>query len=205
MRKVISLFQRNYGGDRLVRDELVPGAEWVAAGEGVATVKWDGTACLWQGGRLWRRYDAKKGKQPPPEFVPAQDPDPITGHHPGWVPCKEGDPADRWHLAALQAPNGYAYAMVEGATYEAVGLHHQGNPYGFPADILIPHGKRELPDAPRDFEGLRAYLKSVTIPGPGGRPLPVEGIVWWHDDGRLVKIKAKDFGHPWPPRTAETR
>jgi len=31
MRKIISLFQRNYEGDRLVRDECVPGAEWVQA------------------------------------------------------------------------------------------------------------------------------------------------------------------------------
>ena len=35
MQKIISLFQRNYDGDRQVRDEVVPGAEWVLAGEGV--------------------------------------------------------------------------------------------------------------------------------------------------------------------------
>ena len=37
MEKIISLFARNYDGDRLVRDEIVPGAEWVVAGEGRAT------------------------------------------------------------------------------------------------------------------------------------------------------------------------
>ena len=37
MQKIISLFQRNYDGDRLVRNEVVPGAEWVIAGEGVAS------------------------------------------------------------------------------------------------------------------------------------------------------------------------
>ena len=42
MRKIITLFQRNYDGDRLVRDEVVPGAEWVLAGEGAPTRKWDG-------------------------------------------------------------------------------------------------------------------------------------------------------------------
>ena len=42
MKKIISLYQRNYNGDRQVRDEVVPGAEWVIAGEGVATRKWDG-------------------------------------------------------------------------------------------------------------------------------------------------------------------
>jgi hypothetical protein len=40
MKKIISLFQRNYDGDRLVRNEVVPGAEWVVAGEGVATRKY---------------------------------------------------------------------------------------------------------------------------------------------------------------------
>ena len=37
MKKIISLFQRNYHSDRFVRDELVPGAEWVAENEGIAT------------------------------------------------------------------------------------------------------------------------------------------------------------------------
>ena len=36
MKKVISLFRRNYDTDHLVRDEVVEGAEWVIAGEGVA-------------------------------------------------------------------------------------------------------------------------------------------------------------------------
>jgi hypothetical protein len=27
LKKIVSLFQRNYDGDRLVRDEIVPGAE----------------------------------------------------------------------------------------------------------------------------------------------------------------------------------
>lgn len=65
MQKILSLYARNYDTDRRVRDEVVPGAEWVLAGEGVATRKWDGTSCLVRGGRLYRRYDAKKGRTPP--------------------------------------------------------------------------------------------------------------------------------------------
>ena len=86
MRKIISLFQRDYDGDRLVRDEVVPGAEWVIAGEGTATRKFDGTCCLVRDGRLFKRYDAKQGKTPPAGFEPAQDPDEVTGHWPGWMP-----------------------------------------------------------------------------------------------------------------------
>lgn len=47
-----------------------------------------------RGGRLFKRYDAKHGKIPPPDFEPAQPPDDVTGHWPGWVPVGEG-PADQ--------------------------------------------------------------------------------------------------------------
>ena len=43
MQKVISLFKRDYEGNRQIYNELVEGAEWVVAGEGVATEKIDGT------------------------------------------------------------------------------------------------------------------------------------------------------------------
>ena len=42
----------------------------------------------------------------------------------------------------------------------------------------------EVLDAPRDFDGLRIWLHGH----------PYEGIVWHHPDGRMVKIKGKDFG-----------
>ena len=71
MKKIVSLFQRNYDGDRLVRNEVVPGAEWVIAGEGVATQKVDGTCCMVRSGKLYKRYDAKQGMTPPPGFEPA--------------------------------------------------------------------------------------------------------------------------------------
>lgn len=54
MRKISTLFQRNYDGDRLVRDDVTPGAEWVLAGEGTPTRKWDGTACMVRGDRLYQ-------------------------------------------------------------------------------------------------------------------------------------------------------
>lgn len=191
MRKIISLFQRNYDGDRLVRDEVVPGAEWVLAGEGTATRKWDGTCCMVRDGKLYKRYDAKQGKQPPAGFEPAQDADPTTGHWPGWLPVGDG-PEDRWHREARER----GHAIAEGAgsfgrvvdltdgTYELCGPKVQGNPDGFTGHYLVRHGEAALPDAPRDYAGLKAYLADRDI----------EGIVWHHPDGRMVKIKAKDFG-----------
>lgn len=182
MKKIISLFQRNYEGDRLVRDEIVPGAEWVVAGEGVATRKYDGTCCLVKGGVLYKRYDAKHGKPAPFGFLPAQDPDPVTGHWPGWLETGNGN-EDKWHREAFQQ------GPFEDGTYELVGPKVQKNPEGFDKHHLIAHAEAErYPDCPRTFTELREWFVGRNI----------EGVVWHHPDGRMVKIKAKDFGHKRP-------
>lgn len=175
MKKIISLFQRNYDSDRLVRNELVPGAEWVAAGEGIATRKWDGTCAMIRDGRLYKRFDAKSGRVPPDGFEAAQDPDPVTGHWPGWLLVGDG-PEDKWFRAA---PIG---GLTDG-TYELVGPKVQGGIEGLTSHTLIRHGEDRV-DAPRTFTEIKAWLQTADI----------EGIVWHHPDGRMVKIKAKDFG-----------
>ncbi|MFH1485758.1 MAG: hypothetical protein ABIH46_06785, partial [Chloroflexota bacterium] len=63
MQKIISLFKRDYEGTHLVYDEVVEGAEWVQRGEGVATEKIDGTSVMVRTNKLYKRYDAKHGKQ----------------------------------------------------------------------------------------------------------------------------------------------
>jgi hypothetical protein len=197
MEKIISLFKRDYEGTRLVYNEVVPGAEWVIAGEGVATRKFDGTCCKVEGGRLFKRYDAKKGKTPPEGFIPAQEPDPASGHWPGWLPVGHG-PEDRWFREALEARTAYTghragtfgktTQLVDG-TYELCGPKVQGNPEGFATHVLVKHGAYPLDDfCPRDFDTLRLYLLGHDI----------EGVVWHHPDGRMVKIKGKDFGFKRP-------
>jgi len=188
MQKIISLFQRNYEGDRRVRDEVTPGAEWVIAGEGVATRKWDGTCCMIKEGILYKRYDAKNGKTPPAGFVAAQEPDPVTGHWPGWVKCDPANKEDKWHWEAigtwLDSKDGH---LPPDGTYELVGPKINGNKDKYPAHALAPHGKSEHEKAPRTFNGLRLYFAEYDI----------EGLVWHHPDGRMVKIKKKDFGYKW--------
>ncbi len=179
MKKTISLFARNYDGDRLVRDEIVPGAEWVAAGEGVATRKFDGTCCMWRDGKLWKRHELKAGKPAPAGFEAAQEPDAVTGDVPGWVPVGDG-PDDARHREALAASGGN---MPDG-TYELCGPKVQKNPEGYASHVLVRHGAEVMDDCPRTFDKLREYLRAHNI----------EGVVWHHPDGRMVKIKGKDFG-----------
>lgn len=176
MKKIISLFQRNYDGDRLVRDEVVPGAEWVTKGEGIATRKWDGTCCMIRGGKLYKRYDAKHGKQPPEGFEPAQDYDPITGHMPGWLLVGEG-PEDKYFpkIGPSEYPDG---------TYELIGPKINGNKERVAQRLLLKHGLDQYPNCPRSYKALKDWF----------RQLDIEGVVWHHPDGRMVKIKKKDFG-----------
>ena len=47
-----------------------------------------------------------------------------------------------------------------------------------------PHLPAYLTREPLPPEALRAYLL----------PLNIEGIVWTHADGRMVKVKKRDFG-----------
>lgn len=190
MQKVITLFKRDYEGTRLVFNELVEGAEWVTLGEGRATEKIDGTSCLIRDRKLYKRFDAKKGRRPPVNFEAAQDePDPVTGHWPGWVPVGDG-PEDKWHRAGFQNTTETS-EIEDGTTYELVGPKVQGNKYGLAFHYLRKHGDVTLDDAPRDFNGLKKYFEDHP---------QYEGIVWHHPDGRLVKIKQRDFGFKWEGR-----
>lgn len=190
MKKIPSLFKRDYEGTRLVYNELVPSTEWVQNYEGIPTRKWDGTSCLITEGRLYKRYELKGGKTTPEGFVPAQDADPVTGDTPGWVPVGDG-PEDKWHRSAFAELN---QVPSDPWTYELIGPRIQKNPHGLSKHLLMPHGKEDLIGLPgRDFDSIKTYFESCYAIGNY-----IEGIVWWRDpddvDCEKVKIKAKDFG-----------
>ena len=47
MKKIPTLFEREFENHRIVRilPNISPALAWVMAGEGVATIKWDGACC----------------------------------------------------------------------------------------------------------------------------------------------------------------
>jgi hypothetical protein len=190
MKKIVSLFQRLREADpvrgRLVHNVVTEGAEWVIRGEGIATRKWDGVAVLIKEGEVFMRFDLKQGRKEPEGFIPAQPaPDPKTGHWPGWVPADT--PAGKYVMEAVnKAKQSWENGVPDG-TYEAcgpkIGTRHGANPERLTEHTLFPHGKDVIEDAPRTFVGLKDYLQARSI----------EGIVWHHEDGRMVKIKKADF------------
>jgi hypothetical protein len=191
VKKIPSLFARDPSNPRVISDDYHPLADWVVRGEGVATRKWDGTAILIKGGQLYARFEAKHGKQPPPDFVPAQDPDPATGDQPGWVPAIRRE--DCWIREAYETTLQRHGSLKEG-TYEACGPKIAGNPEHLTEHQLIRHGSDVLDGmlsnirVPRDKAGLIAFFSSNDI----------EGVVWWRqigqDDCDKIKITGKALG-----------
>lgn len=187
MRKIPTLFIRDPATNlRHVSRDVHPDCQWVLDGEGIATVKWDGTCCLVRDGKLYKRHEVKPGKQPSADFEQV-DHDEVTGKRVGWVPVGDG-PEDRWHREAWERHHNTHLEYFDG-TYELIGPKIQGNPHGFTAHVLIQHGftpidiAADLKLAPRVFDGLREWFR--------GREH--EGIVWHHPDGRMAKIKKRDF------------
>ena len=194
MKKIPTLFVREFDGHKIkgITPELTDESlRWVLDGEGDATVKIDGACCAVIDGTFYKRYDAKKGKQPPVDAIPCCYPDPVTGHWPHWVPVKVSDPADQWFLTALgHYVNEKERPPIPGIkyqTYEAIGQHFNGNPYRMDYDTIVPHGQRII-KIERTFEGIKKYLTEHEI----------EGIVFWKDGEPKCKIKRTDFGLKWP-------
>lgn len=187
MKKIPTLFKREFENGKIVAitNEVIDGMEWVLDGKGVATIKIDGSCCAIINNEFYKRYDAKKGKKPPVGAIPCCEPDKITGHHPHWVKVDWNNPADKWFVNAY---NNTPEELVDG-TYEAIGVHFQGNPYGLSDDILERHGVKKI-WIDRNFEGIRDYLANNYI----------EGIVFWKDGEPKCKIKRSDFGFSWGGR-----
>lgn len=185
MKKIPTVFERDWEGDRSrVVDQVHPGCEWVLAGEGVPTRKHDGTCCLIRGGQLYKRQELKAGQVAPGDFE-EEDFDPETGKRVGWRPVGDG-PEDRWHRAAVRIDGETPWPGLPDGTYELCGPKVQGNPEALGVHMLIPHGIERMIAFPRTFEAIRA---AFAHPGWTG-----EGIVFHHPDGRMAKIKMRDFG-----------
>lgn len=186
--KIHTLFLRN---DALpghpVIDVVTPGCEWVLAGEGTATRKLDGMNVKVEGGELFKRHKPKDGAR----YDEAS-----------YVPCSRDNRADVHLYRAFDATAAFELAPPKDGIYEALGPQIQGGvdaysispglvgvvPFDVGLDIAWLQGG--LPGAvlERTFLGLQRFLASHRF----------EGIVFHHPDGRMAKIKRRDFGLPWP-------
>lgn len=198
MKKIPTIYKRDPATKlRYVKNERHPDCGWVFAGEGKPTYKWDGTAIKITDEEVWCRRQVNAGADEPEGFWEEGHVDPVTGKRVGWVPVGD-DYAQREALNEALA----AYpAPLAAGTYELVGPKVNKNPHRRPVHELHRHGTSPLAgiggwfglhgEPPVEFDALGRWLHAIAEPG-------FEGIVWHHPDGRMAKIKAKDF-----PRAAE--
>ena len=186
MKKIPTLFVREFEGHRITKvlNEVTPGCLG-AFEHGIATVKYDGSCCAIIEGELYKRYDAKAGKNPPEGAIPCCNPDPVTGHWPHWVKVDPDKPEDKWFWVAY---NNSLFWIMDGSdgTYEAVGPHFQGNPHNLKSDMLIKHGERVV-EVGRTYDDIKQWLKDNYE----------EGLVFWLNGEPVCKIKRTDFGMVW--------
>lgn len=190
MKKISTVFKINWMNQK--RGEILPEAnpenQWVLDGEGIATRKWDGTPVLVKEGKLYKRYDRKfnsktnEYKPAPNGWTPCQDPDPITKHWTGWMPVGEAND-DKWFNEAWSK---IASPLPDG-TYELIGPQINGNAEHVPDLMFHKHGDVTFDIPIRTYDTLKQFLIDHDI----------EGIVFHHPDGRMAKIKRRDYGLPW--------
>lgn len=92
--------------------------------------------------------------------------------------------------AGESRPDGFVELQYDPATsktvgWELVGPKVNGNPEKLDRHALWQHKYSNRLPAPRDFDGLRNYLTDGWF--------TAEGIVWHHPDGRMAKLKRRDF------------
>jgi len=185
MQKIPTLFKR--GPDHKVIDEVTPGCEWVLAGEGVATEKLDGTnvRITIRSGE-WVRLEKRRN----PSTLQRS-----SGIKDGWyVDANPDDRGDRWIYEAMAETPLASWPDGEHPC-EAIGPKIQGNPLGLEKHVCVRFEDMALFYSSwsegYSFDQLREivlHLDSSYAPGH-----PAEGIVFHHADGRMAKIKRKDF------------
>lgn len=176
MKKIPTIFKRNPENMKGLLDEINPECQWVFDGEGVATRKFDRTCVKIENGKYFKRRGIKKDKKIPNGFIEEQF-DKNTGKRFGWIEVDPDLKENKWHMEAFEEflPNG---------TYEFCGPKIQGNPEKYNKHILIKHSRStQYHDIIRTFDGIKEWLSDKDI----------EGLVFHHPDGRMAKIKKRDF------------
>lgn len=185
MKKIPTALVRDPNNRAKVLPEITPGCEWVFAGEGVPTRKYDGTCVMLdEHGQWWARREVKPGKDEPEGFMIA-DYDEVTGKTQGWEPM-ENSSWVKFHKEAVDE-----FFEVPG-TYELIGPKINGNPEGLEKHELRRH---EIAEVLHELIGWDPLTPEIVmnVVRKVGETDHIEGVVWHHPDGRMAKLKVRDL------------
>lgn len=190
MRKIPMLFERENG---FAIDKINPKCAWVFEFRSIPRQKWDGTCMKLDSDGWWSRREVRSSKKTPESFV-LEERDDKTGHSFGWIPYEESSFVKVADEAMQKAPLSHTLFRFsreyDYGTYELIGPKVNGNPEKLKEHRLMPHKDSPIvadlsifdPDE-LNFELLKNIITS----------LPMEGVVWYGDDGKRAKLRRKDF------------
>lgn len=182
MQKIPTIFDRNWDGDKTVIDKLIVNFDFANA---VATEKIDGmnvrvTVRNCTAVRLEKRLNPTKLQK-------------VKGIVDPWYTDTTTGAEDKWLWDALN--NTILNFIPDGEwSGEAVGPNIQGNPLKLEFNRIVLFSLGQCPifeNVPTTYKKLKAWLplqKSKI-----GNDCGIEGIVWHGRDGKMCKIKTKDF------------
>lgn len=183
MKKILTIFERDWEGKRGVIDKYVIDPEKFLIAE--ATEKLDGTNVRVT---LRNHTAVRLEKRRNPDKI--QKAKGIT--EPWYVDADEYDTQDKWIYDALR--NTDLAELPDGEwSGEAIGVNIQGNPLQLDKNIIVFFSLGQAPiieNVPTTFNKLREWLPQQESHYGKGK---IEGIVWHCSDGTMMKIKAKDF------------
>lgn len=198
MRKIPTIFLRDHNSG-FVRPEINPSAAWVFDKPVVAVRKYDGTCMLHNHGKWYYRRVLKPGQKTPMGFG-LEEFDEVTKKAVGWMPVEMDFSYKKHFEQAVSLPplnlGTTAEVEYEYGTYELIGPKVNGNPEGVKDHRLVPH---KLAEQLADVQVLDVHELDVTDAYEALKHvlgfMPVEGAIFRHEDGRLAKLKKKDFPH----------
>lgn len=186
MKKIKTIFERNWDGDKTVKKSYVAGFTPTMLEGAKATEKLDGTNV-----RVTIRNNVMvrlEKRRNPSKLQKA------TGiEEPWYVDADENDTGDKYIFAAAKDRT---YMGVEDGEWsgEVIGENVQGNPLKLSGNRLVLFSCDEAPvfeNVPTDYDTLKDWLPKQM--SKLGNCCGIEGIVWHCKNGDMYKIKCKDF------------
>ena len=189
MKKIKTIFERNWEGDRTVIDKYIPEitSEVLAYDKTIkATEKLDGMNV-----RITvRNHTVVRAEK-------RRNPDKIQKHkgieEPWYVDAYEAEPGDKYIFDGIK--NTDCSQIPDGEwSGELVGKNIQGNPLNLDKNIVVFFSLGQAPvfdDVPTTYGELKEWLPKQK--SKLGNDCGIEGIVWHCGNGEMFKIKIKDF------------
>jgi len=174
--------QGRFGSAFIATEVFTPSfLESVLKSKYVCTLKADGSGGYIKNGQLCKRYDKKIGRNPPIEWFQTSLSS-KENHIIGFIPIKESEKADKWHLDCFtKLPDGtinmenirtihydietkkimYKEEQIntlEGKSVEVLGEKFQSNPHNLKQHCVMVHGNIPIDS----FPNLKAYVDHET-------------------------------------------